>query len=180
MARKKPRKNYRKGTRKKRHFAFLRRLATGFYVIAGAAAVLITSVLFIFAYDLITQCDYFKANSLKIEGVRRLSQKEVLEVARVKKGMNVLAINLGMARKRLLAQPWIANAEIRREIPTGLYIKVQEHTPVAIIDLGRKFLINENGRIFKEWTDADPADLPLVSGLAAGDVRIHGKTGGQP
>jgi cell division protein FtsQ len=176
--RRKPRKNYRKGTRKKRQFAFLRRLATGFYVIAGAAAVLITSVLFIFTYDLITQCNYFRANSLKIEGVRRLSQKEVIEAARVKKGMNVLAVNLGMVRKRLLAQPWIANAEIRREIPGGLYIKVQEHTPLAIIDLGRKFLLNENGRVFKEWTDADPANLPIVSGLAAGDVRIHGKTAG--
>ena len=176
--RRKPRKNYRKGTRKKRQFAFLRRLATGFWVIAGVAAVLITSVLFIFAYDLITQCDYFRANSLKIEGVRRLSQKEVIEAARVKKGMNVLAVNLGMVRKRLLAQPWIANAEIRREVPGGLYIKVQEHTPLAIIDLGRKFLLNENGRVFKEWTDADPANLPIVSGLAAGDVRIHGKTTG--
>ena len=56
------------------------------------------------------------------------------------------------------------------------------HAMVAheLHDLGRKFLINENGRIFKEWTDADPANLPLVSGLAAGDVRIHGKTAGQP
>ena len=178
--RKKPRKNYRKGTSKKRQFAFLRRLATGFYVTAGVAALLITSVLFIFVYDLITQCDYFRADSLKIEGVRRLSKREVIEAARVKKGMNVLAVNLGMARKRLLAQPWIANAEIRREIPSGLYIKVREHTPLAIIDLGRKFLLNENGRVFKEWTSADPADLPLISGLTAGDIRIHGKTAGQP
>ena len=178
--RRKPRKNYRKGTRRKSRFAFLRRLAAGFYVTAGIAALLITSVFFIFVYDLITQCDYFRADSLKIEGVRRLSKREVIEAARVKKGMNVLAVNLGMARKRLLAQPWIANAEIRREIPTGLYIKVQEHTPLAIIDLGRKFLLNENGRVFKEWTSADPADLPLISGLAAGDIRIHGKTAGLP
>jgi cell division protein FtsQ len=179
FGRKKPLKNYRKGTKKKRQFAFLRRLATGFYVIAGVAALMITSVLFIFAHDVITQCDYFKAKSLKIEGVQRLSQNQIIKAARVKKGMNVLAVNLAMARKRLLAQPWIADAEIRREIPAGLHIKVQEHSPLAIIDLGRKFLLNENGRIFKEWTDKDPANLPLVSGLAIGDIRIHGKTAAQ-
>jgi cell division protein FtsQ len=179
FGRKKPRKNCRKGTKKKRQFAFLRRLATGFYVIAGVAALMITSVLFIFAHDVITQCDYFKAKSLKIEGVQRLSQNQIIEAARVKKGMNVLAVNLAMARKRLLAQPWIADAEIRREIPAGLHIKVQEHSPLAIIDLGRKFLINENGRVFKEWTDKDPANLPLVSGLAIDDIRIHGKTAAQ-
>ena len=178
--RKKPRKNYRKGTKKKRQFAFLRHLATGFYVIAGVAALLIISVLFVFVHDVITQCDYFKAKSLKIEGLQRLSQNQIIEAARVKKGMNVLDVNLAMARKRLLAQPWIADAEIRREIPAGLYIKVQEHSPLAIIDLGRKFLLNENGRVFKEWTDTDPANLPLVSGLALSDIRVHGKTAGQP
>jgi cell division protein FtsQ len=173
---KKARKNYRKGAKKKRQFAFLRRLAIGFYVIAGVAAFLFTSVLFIFVYDVVTQCDYFRANSLKIEGMQRLSQNQIIEAARLKKNMNVLAVNLAMVRKRLLAQPWIADAEIRREIPAALHIKVREHSPLAIIDLGRKFLLNENGRVFKEWTDKDPVNLPLVSGLAPGDIRIHGKT----
>jgi len=180
FGRKKPRKNYRKGSKKKRQFAFLRRLAAGFYVIVGVAALLLTSVIFVFVYDVITQCDYFRAKSLKIEGMQRLSRNQIIEAARVKKGMNVLDVNLAMARKRLLAQPWIADAEIRREIPAGLYIKVQEHSPLAIIDLGRKFLLDENGRVFKEWTDTDPANLPLISGLAPSDIRIHGKTAAQP
>ena len=174
--RKKPRKNYRKGTRKKRQFTLLRRLAIGFYVIAGIAALMATSVSFIFVYDVITQCDYLKAKILKIEGEQRLSRDQIIATAGVKKGMNVLDVNLAIVRKRLRAQPWIADAEIRRVIPDGLYIKVKEHTPLAIIDLGRKFLLNENGRIFKEWTDADPADLPLVSGLSPTDIRLHGKT----
>ncbi len=174
--RKKPRKNYRKGAKKKRQFVFLRRLAIGFYVIAGVAALLTTSVLFIFVYDVITQCDYFKAKTLKIEGQQRLSQNQIIMAARVKKGMNVLDVNLAMVRKRLLAQPWIADAEIRRVIPDGLHIKVKEHIPLAIIDLGHKFLLNENGQIFKEWTDRDPANLPLVSGLAQADICIHDNT----
>ncbi len=158
----------------------MRRLATAFYVIAGVGALLITSGLFVFVHDAITQCDYFKAKSLKIEGVQRLSPSQIIEAARVKKGMNVLEVNLAMARKRLLAQPWIADAEIRREIPAGLHIKVREHSPLAIIDLGRKFLLNENGRVFKEWTDTDPANLPLVSGLALSDIRVHGETAAPP
>ena len=174
--RKKPRKNYRKGTKKKRQFVFLRRLAIGFYVIAGVAALLTTSILFIFVYDVITQCDYFKTKTLKIEGGQRMSQNQIIEAARVKKGMNVLDVNLSVVRKRLLAQPWIADAEIRRVIPDGLHIKVKEHIPLAIIDLGHKFLLNENGQIFKEWNDRDPANLPLVSGLAPTDIRIHDNT----
>ena len=175
FGRKKLRKNYRKDTKGKRWFAVLRRLATGFYVIAGVAGLLATSLLFIFVHDVITQCDYFKARSLRIEGMQRLSRNQIIETARVKKGMNVLAVNLAMVRKQLLAHPWIAEAEVRREIPAGLYIRVREQSPLAIIDLDRKYLINEYGRIFKEWTDTDPADLPLVSGLEPADIPIEGK-----
>jgi cell division protein FtsQ len=110
-------RNYRKGTKRKRQFAFLRRLAVGFYVIVGVAGLMATSFLFILVHDVITQCDYFKAKSLKIEGGQRLSRNQIIEAARVKKGMNVLAVNLAMVRKRLLAHPWIAEAEVRREIP---------------------------------------------------------------
>jgi cell division protein FtsQ len=173
--RQKPRKNSRKGTRRKRQFAVLRRLATGFYVIAGVAGLLATSLLFIFVHDVITQCDYFKASSLRIEGMQRLSRNQIIETARVNKGINILAVNLAMVRKQLLAHPWIAEAEVRREIPAGLYIRVREQSPLAIIDLDRKYLINEYGRIFKEWTDTDPADLPLVSGLEPADFPIEGK-----
>jgi len=172
-----PRKNYRKGTRRKSQFAILHRLAIGFYFIGGVAALLATSLLFIFVHDVITQCDYFRARSLKIEGMHRLSRKQIIEAARVDEGVNVLAVNLATVRKRLLAQPWIAEAEVRREIPGGLYIKIQEQSPLAIIDLGRKYLINENGQLFKEWTDTDPADLPLISGLDLSDIRVQSKTG---
>ncbi|MEJ2731001.1 MAG: FtsQ-type POTRA domain-containing protein [Deltaproteobacteria bacterium] len=172
---KKPRKNYRKGTGRKRRLAFLRRLVIGLYFIAGVAALMATSVLFVFVYDVITQCDYFSAKIVKIEGMQRLSRNQIIDAARVRQGMNILDVNLAMVRKRLLAQPWIADAEIRREIPAGLYIKIREHTPLAIIDLGHKFLLNENGQIFKEWTDTDPANLPLVSGLAPSDIHIHAR-----
>jgi cell division protein FtsQ len=173
--RQKPRKNYRKGTRRKRPFVVLRRLAAGFYVIAGVAGLLATSILFIFMHDIITQCDYFKAKRLDIEGMQRLSRNQIIETAQISKGMNVLAVNLIRVRKQLLAHPWIAEAEVRREIPAGLYIRVQEHSPMAIIDLGRKYLINENGQIFKEWADTDPTDLPLVSGLETADIPDQGK-----
>ncbi|MBW2435745.1 MAG: FtsQ-type POTRA domain-containing protein [Desulfobacterales bacterium] len=171
-----PRKNRRKGAKKKRQFAFLRRLAIGFYVITGVIGLLATSCLFVLVHDVITQCDYFKASRLKIEGGRRLSHEQIIAAASVKPGVNTLSINLAMVRKRLLAHPWIMEAEVRREIPAGLHIRIREHTPLAIVELDRQYLINENGQVFKEWTAGDPANLPLVSGLAFSDIRRFHKS----
>jgi cell division protein FtsQ len=173
---KKPRKNYRKGAKRKQHFAFLRRFMIGFYVVSGLTVLIATSCFFILIHDVITQCDYFNANSLKIEGMQRLTTKQIIRQARVRKGMNVLAVNLTTVRKRLIAHPWIAAAEVRREIPSGLNIRIKEHAPLAIVDLDRKYLINEQGQIFKEWAASDPDSLPLINGMQLTDFSVHGKT----
>ena len=175
--RKKTRKNYRKGVKAKQRFAFLRRFLVVFNVIVGIAALLATSSLFILVYDAITQCDYFKAQNLTIAGMQRLTTKQIVQQARVNKGVNVMAVNLSMVRKRLLAHPWIAEAEVRREIPSGLHIRIKEQVPLAIVRLDRKYIINEHGQVFKEWTASDPKTLPLVSGLQLADFKAQAKTG---
>jgi cell division protein FtsQ len=43
---------------------------------------------------------------------------------------------------------------------------------LAVIDLGRKFLINEKGLIFKEMGAHDPTNLPVVHGLRFSDISI--------
>ena len=175
FGRKKSRKNDFRRTGRDYHFAILRRLAMGFYAIAGMAALLAVSCLFVFVHDVVTQCDYFKAKSLKIEGIRRLTEKEIVAQARLSKDINVLAVNLSVVRKRLMAHAWIAEAEVRREIPSALFIRIKEHLPLAVVDLGNKYIINEQGRIFKEWTAADGEALPLITGLEPADITIYDK-----
>ena len=174
--RKKSRKNYRKGAKAKQRFAFLRRLLVAFNVVVGIAALLATSCVFILVYDVITQCDYFRAQSLKIAGMQRLTGKQIVQQARVSKGVNVMAVNLSLVRKRLMAHPWIAEAEVRREIPSGLYIRIKEHVPLAIVELDGKYIINQQGQVFKKWTASDPDTLPLVSGLQLADFKAQAKS----
>ena len=177
FGRKKPRKNQRKGKKTKREFKFLGQILLGFKLIVAVAAVAAVSAFFILVHDILTQCDYFKISRLTIEGAQRLSEKEIAQQARVDKGMNILAVNLSLVRKRLLAHPWIAEAGVSREIPSGLSIRIKEHTPLAVVDVGQKFLINHSGKIFKAWDTSDPADLPLVNGLNVLDLPpVYGQT----
>ena len=171
--RRKPRKNVRKGKKAKRRFRFLSRFLIFFKIVTGLGLLLATSTGFIFIHDVITQCDYFKARSIVIEGEQRLNVRQIAELAHVKEKMNLFAINLTAVRKRLLSHPWIAEATVMREIPSRLIIRINEHVPLAIVDLGRKFLINEKGEIFKIWTVGDPAGLPLVSGLEMSDLAAY-------
>ena len=80
-----------------------------------------------------------------------------------------------MVRKRLLAHSWIAEAEVSRELPSGINIRIKEYEPLAILDLGRKFVINTQGEIFKEMAASDPDHLPVINGLEFSDINVHGQ-----
>ena len=175
IERKRPHKNQPRGKKATRRFTVFYHFFVIFKVILGLGMLVAASGLFIFIHDVVTQCDYFRAATVAVEGNQRLSSKQVAEQARIEEGMNILAANLTVARKRLLSHPWIAEAEILREIPSGFTIRIREHVPLAIIDLGRKFLINEKGAIFKAWTASDPAHFPVVTGLQMSDVATHSR-----
>jgi len=143
--------------------------------IGGISVVSFLSLSFIFIHDLLTQCDYFKAENIKISGCRRLLNPEVLEYAGIRRGDNILSINLSLARTRLMAHPWVKDAEISRELPSGIAITVKEHSALAVLDMGRKFLMNRNGEIFKENEDSDPKGLPHICGLDYSDLNYSGE-----
>ncbi|HSM75834.1 MAG TPA: FtsQ-type POTRA domain-containing protein, partial [Desulfobacterales bacterium] len=138
------------------------------------SALTLTSLLLVFVHDLLTQCDYFRGSRIAVTGTVRLEAGEVLAQSGVHPGVNILSVNLQLARRKLLAHPWIADARVSRELPDGIHIQIQEQQPLAILDVGRKFLLNDAGEIYKAWEPEDPADLPLISGLALSDVSVGG------
>jgi cell division protein FtsQ len=173
LEKKKPiRKNrFKKDTRKRRQ-KIRSRLAVGLKLFAVVALMMGFSALFMAGYAAVTRTDYFRADAIQVKGLSRLTQDEVLAQAGIRKGINLLALNLSLTRKRLLAHPWIAAAYVAREIPGTLRIEITEHHALAVLDLGRKFLINTHGRIFKEYNPDDPRGLPLVTGMAYWDISL--------
>jgi cell division protein FtsQ len=173
VARSNSKKYYRKGNLKKRSDPVGQ---FGFYIktVMGVALLIFLSLAFIMIHDLITQSNYFSAKNLFVTGNQRLSPAQILEHAQIEMGTNILAVNLSSVRKKLLAHPWIAEAAIRREIPDKIRISIQEHIPVAVVDLGPKYLMSDKGFLFKKKERSDPDHLPHIRGLRYSDIKIAG------
>ena len=166
--------HYRKPAKKKdNHPSDLKRMF--FKAAAGLTVLCIISTGFVLIYDFITQCDYFKAKSLTVAGNHIFSDKQIISQANLKKGVNIFSVNLSIVQKRLLAHQWIEEAEISRKLPSGIKIRIKEHKAVAVVDLGRRFLINNKGELFKEFSAKDPGVLPVINGLRYSDISITPK-----
>ena len=175
MLRPKPRRgNCYKSSRACRLAKTRGRVVGGLKLVAGLGVLIGLSFVFIFAYDFLTQWNFFNAAEVTIVGNRRISSTEIRRTAQIDEGTNILRINLGTARKRLLSHTWIAAAEIRRELPDRIRIEVREHVPLAVFDLGRKLFVNRQGEIFKEVSARENPRLPLVTGLTYSDINLQG------
>lgn len=171
--RRKPRNNSRKRPKTGRSIHILGWIMTGFKVVAALVALVAVTAFFILIHDLVVQSEYFAIDQITIEGVQRLSRKQVNQQTDVHRGDNILSVKLATVRKKLLAHPWIAQAEVSREIPSRLIIRIEEHTALAAVDFGaKKYLINHQGQIFKAWDPAERLDVPVISGLALSDLKV--------
>ena len=155
-------------------------VASGFKLLPGLFLVLMLSTLYMFVYGVFTQCSYFKADNIEISGISQLTEENILEQAAVSTGKNILSINLYSVRKRLLAHPDIEAADVERKLPNGLIIRITEHQPLAVIDLGRKFLLDVNGKIYKECKDEECQKMPLITGLDFSDLGLPGSVENTP
>ncbi len=160
-----PKKIRRNRFRKNQRRAWVRRLMLSLKLGGLMAGLLAFSALFMMGYAAVTHSEYFRTQAIEVNGTSRLAREEVLSQAQLRPGDNLLAVNLHLTRKRLLAHPWIAAAQVWREIPETLRIDIREHEALAVIDLGRRFILNSEGRIFKEFEARERLDLPLVTGV---------------
>jgi cell division protein FtsQ len=145
----------------------------GFKVVTAVVVLAAVTGAFILLHEIVTQSEYFTAQTVTIEGTQRLTREQIARQAGVRIGDNILSVNLALVRKKLLAHPWIADAEVSREIPSRINIRIKEHVALAVVDLGPKFLINHQGRIFKVWDSAERLDLPLIQGLDLSDLKVY-------
>lgn len=168
----KTRKNRRKKDMKQLRRQWLGRFLTGVKLIGIAVGLMAISAVFMYGYAAVTRSEYFRAERIQISGNQRVSNETILSQAGVDIGNNLLALNLRLVRKQLLAHPWIADARVSREIPETITIQVAEHEPLAQVDLGRRFLINAEGRIFKEVQEEALEGLPVIKGVTYSDISL--------
>ena len=164
---------YKAGVRKRRQNR-VARIRTTALALGGLALFMGFNLALILAHDWVTQTSILPIETVQVEGAQRLSERDVRRRAGIAMDGNILAVNLGTARRRLQAHPWIAEARVRREIPSGIVIHIREHDCIAVLNLKRQFLISSEGVVFKERQNDECKGAPLISGIDYVDLGLEG------
>ena len=130
------------------------------------AALLVLGVVAVGAYRALFAGERFRVREIRFHGLARLAADQLLTVLPVQRGDPLLLVDPGLLEATLQHQPWIARAEVDRELWSGtLEITVREHRAVALVSLGDLYLVNAQGQIFDRAVPGLGLDLPVVTGI---------------
>jgi cell division protein FtsQ len=146
-----------------------RTVARLFQAMRVVAPVAVLGTVVTLAAGHVLEARFLAIDRLRVTGTSRLSMGEIEGLIGDVRGGSLALVDLEAVRASLLGSQWVADATIRRVLPSTLAIRLVEREPVAIARLGHQlYLVDAAGVIMAEFGPqyAD-LSLPIVDGLAA-------------
>lgn len=108
----------------------------------------------------------FAISEVVTTGGKRRTPEDLMATAGVVKGQNVFSADLDVARDRLLADPWISDAMLSRQLPGTIFLHVNEREAAGLVVSGSDtYLVTREGTVIKRIESGDPTDLYVITGV---------------
>ena len=103
----------------------------------------------------------FAITAVRVHGVKGAHAQQVLDVAQVTTGQNLMTADLAAAVERVRAIPWVAAAEARREPPSTVVLDVVARRPAAVVsNASGSWIVDPGGVVIAA---GDSAKLPGIT-----------------
>ena len=138
-------------------------------------AVLVTYAVYR-AFDLVVSASALQVQHISVNGNSKMSVAEVRALADGIRGKSILTADLPAYRRRLLASPWVAEAALRRVLPSTVEVFISEREPMGLCRLQKQlYLVDRAGVVIDEFgPQYAQFDLPIIDGL------VRPPSSGQP
>jgi cell division septal protein FtsQ len=151
---------------------FLRPLKTAAAVLA---VLLLASGTLYGGFRAVKSVTLFSLKTIEVSHVKHLTQQEILELAGVEPGEDLLRMNLKRMTEHLLQNPWVETVRINRYFPDAVSIAITEREPVAIINMGFIYYLDKKGNVFKVLTQGDELNYPVITGFSEEELNSDPK-----
>ena len=127
---------------------------------------IIISLLFLSIYQYLLTSHYLKLEQVIIKGVDGEIKKELIKIARLDSGLSLLAINMNELKQRIERHEWIRSVKLEKQFPHTLIIRAEKKRTRAIVTMGKNYYMDQGGKIFKEVTQTEDNDFPIITGVS--------------
>jgi cell division protein FtsQ len=110
----------------------------------------------------------FALSNVTITGGERTTPESASAALALVKGGSIFGVRPDAARARLLMLPWVADAEVRRQFPDKVTVRLIEKRPFAIWKAGNELsVVERSGAVIIKVQDDTFGRLPVIAGAGA-------------
>ncbi len=135
----------------------------------AAWSIAAVSILFVVGVVAVSRSSAFDVRRFEVSGSDHLHRARLLSIAGITRSTNVLWLDEGAAERRLEAEPWIADADVRATFPLTIEVSVTERSPVAVARGDVVSLMAADGTSL--GSGRAPRGLPVIELGALGPVE---------
>lgn len=118
----------------------------------------------------LTSSEHFALATVEVHGNAHASDEDILLLAGVTAGRNVLTMDTDAIELEVERHPWVRAATVEAELPDKLLIRIDERRPIAVASLPQLHLVDDRGVVFKKISSAEVLDLPVITGVSREDL----------
>lgn len=144
----------------KKHLRLLKKLATVVTLFALACGIPYG------CYRAITAVTIFSLKSIGVSSAKHLTRDEILGLAGLEPGKDLLGMDLKSMGEHILQNPWVESVRINRYFPDAISIAITEREPIAIVNMGFIYYLDQQGEVFKVLNQGDRLDYPVITGFS--------------
>ncbi|MDW7675709.1 MAG: cell division protein FtsQ/DivIB, partial [Bacillota bacterium] len=112
------------------------------------------------------QSPFFAVDKIYVAGTQRLTVNEVLSLAQVQPGENILKLKSQRIKELLMTHPWIREAEINITLPSTVTINVIERRAEAVLIIeSNYYVVDDEGIVMRQIQNLAEILLPTITGL---------------
>jgi len=126
-----------------------------------------------FVIQLLMASDLFKVDQISVSGNHRLDSQSVIALSDIQSGVNTFRLDLGLIGRKIEENSWVQQARVERIFPRQVTVEILERKPVAIVNLGYLYYLDEQGEIFKVLDASDKLDFPMITGFEYERAKGH-------
>jgi len=116
---------------------------------AGLAALTLAVGILYGGYRAVSSVTLFSLKSIEVSSTSHLTRDEILGLAGVEPGKDLLRMNLKRMGEHIQQNPWVETVQINRYFPDTVSITITEREPVAIVNMGFIYYLDKKGNVFK-------------------------------
>jgi len=106
---------------------------------------------------------YFNISEITYVGLDRVSRQELSDRLPRLTGVNSFTLDLEQLEAQVECHPWVADAQLRRQLPRELIIEIREREPVALLSRSGLWAADASGVILPLDAPRGELNYPVVN-----------------